>query len=420
MYNDLVKWINKNGGSINKSIYLNKNEAQFSSIYLKKDNTLDAKSLLTKIPKELSITEDTFNKIPNSDKYLKYINNDSQKFKVILSLIYEILQKEKSFYFPYIKTLPKTDTFNTHPVYLYYINDKTFKILEPLLVDFTKIINRKANELEEIIKDILSFNEKSKLFSIKDEKLKELVIYSYFILLTRSWSNQLIPFNDNFNHSQESNISLTMYKKDFNYMYSAKQNINKSSKDSEILINYGHYSLMDIQTYYNYLPENSIDYLRIIFTLSSNNKFENLKILEIKKCNFNHKRLLLSNVGASKNLFSILRILSLDENEYKIINKKSIVDKCKNMISYKNELRSVRLLIKIILDLKKSFYSLDLMCETKNIIDKLANKKSLSSAEVIINNICIIKTKEYAILDDSLAWANERLLNLNNSLQQQN
>jgi Rubisco LSMT substrate-binding len=419
MDNDLIKWIEENGGFIHPDIYIatkNIDNISYRSVYCKNSIKIPKDTRLTKIPHKLIISDELFDDIPNIDKYSDYTKDEKSNFKLIMVLLYEAVKGEDSFYYPYIKTLPEYNAFENHPIHIHYKNSEAFKSLKPLSVKFTEVIESKSKELKRFIDLILLCHEKHKIFSknISLEELKKIIIWSYLIKVTRTWGNKLIPFNDAFNHNNNSNIFLkTMEDDEVFYGFRAdRQFLKKHDSEYEIFINYGYFDLMTMQTEYDFIAPGKVDYLRVPLTFSSKDSFEKLKIKEIKKCNFNQRRNLLSNVGPSKNLLAIIRILSLEKDEYEEIIKKEDENKYQVVINNNHELRTTRMLLKIILELKKYMYTLNSMNNSHMLMTTFNDKKTLSHTDLIVKNICIVKTKEYNIIDDSLNWVSDRLLKL--------
>ncbi len=417
MNENLIKWIKDNGGYIHPQLYIvtNKiNNTFCNSIYFKNTQPIEKNTQLVKLPHKLIISIDTFNNIPNIKNFSKLINRNSIKLKLVVALLHERFKKESSFYYPYINVLPNFNTFIHHPIYLCYLNSSAFEVLDDLNVEFSQIVSSKSQELREFIDILLTIREEIDICAdyTSNDELKQMIIWSFFILTTRSWGDKIIPFSDNFNHSNSSNIFLEygdLRDKSYSF-YADGQFKQDEGKPFEVFISYGHYALMSLESYYDFLPDDKVSFLRVTITLSSDDKFKELKIKEIKKCKFHAKRFLLSNEGSSKDLFRIMRIISLDETEYKLFSKDSDTHKYKEALTPKNELKSIRLLMKIILDLKESKYSLDIMNKTYILIKSMNEKELLSNEDKVVKNICDIKVKEYQIIQDSLIWANNRML----------
>ncbi|WP_373002072.1 SET domain-containing protein [Sulfurimonas sp.] len=419
MDNDLTKWIEDNRGFIHPDIYIatkNIDGVNYRSVYCKNSIEIPKDTRLTKIPYKLIISDKLFDNIPNIDKCSDYIKDENSNFKLIMVLLYETIKGEDSFYYPYIKTLPKYNTFKNHPVCIHYKDSEAFKSLELLSVKFTELVESKSKELKRFIDLILLCQKKHKIFSknISVEDLKKMITWSYLIKITRTWGNKLIPFNDSFNHNNNSNIFLKTIEDDEKYygFKSDRQFLKKHEYEYEIFVNYGHFDMMTTQAEYDFIAPSKVNYLRVPLTFASKDSFEKLKIEEINKCDFNPRRILLSNAGPSKNLSAIMRILSLEKEEYEEVIKKDDENKYQAVINNNNELRSTTMLLKVILALKKNMYTLDIMNRSYMLLNTFEAKKSLSPSDIIIKNICLVKAREYKLVDDSLNWLSNRLSKL--------
>ena len=415
---NLINWIKDNNGFIHSNLYINSKQIDnhiHRSIYYKNTIPIHSNSIFSKIPHNLTISIDTFNNIPNIDKWKNTVMYNDSKLQVIISLIYETIKKENSFHYPYIKLLPKYDTFVSHPISIYFNDNNSFKVIESISEKFIYKLKSKSNELTKYIEVILYNNKQFKI--LDTHKLKEMIIWAYFIYTTRAWHTKLVPFNDMFNHSNNSNISLStknLDKSTYHSFYASNQLSNQNNKPYEVFINYGSYNLLTLFISYNFIHNDKVDYIQVPYKLKSNAIFNIVKEKAVVKRNFNDRKILLSNDGPSKQLFYILRILSMTTSEYSIFHS-SNKHYYKKTISYKNELKSVKLLLTLILDLKKRFYPINKLHTVKNITNTLKNKK-LSYEESIVNSICEIITKEYYIIEDSLDWVNNRLSKLINSI----
>jgi len=432
--NNLINWINNNGGFIHDDLYIDtklEDDKIHRSIYYKNKENISKNSTLTQIPHKLVISKNTFEHIQNIQIWTNIIDNspiltkehEKKRLKIIIALLYEYTKKEQSFYYPYIKLLPKKNDFDNHPINIYYENNKAFKILNSLSKNFIKQVDSMSHELISFIEIILHCNDELEIFDkniYTNNHFKKLIKWAFFIQKTRSWADGLVPFDDIFDHANNSNISLKKINsktldEDNHYIFKADDQFNEHKHDYNIFDNYGHYNSMRLLLFYNFLPQNEINYLYIPFKLNTKNNFDKLRFEEIKKCELKDSRILLCNNGPSKDLFTILRILCLTKNEYDALQSNTNKRKYEKIVSHENELKSVRLLLKLILDLKKSNYPLDNLNNIYTIINDFKNKK-LSPTDLIIKNVCLITLEEYKIIDDSLNWINDILLKvINNS-----
>ncbi len=405
---DLVKWIRENGGYIHSSLYVNSQKINgniYRSIYSKGNSKILESDKLTRIPHKLTISQDVFNKIPNIESWSLAFGN-RENFKLIVALMYEMSRGEKSFYYPYLRSLPRFDSFKNHPIYVYYKNNDAFKALESLRVEFTNIMVSKYKELVGLVELVFSCNKKRQLFDLSHKKLEELIVWAYFSRGTRSWFERLIPFNEIFNHHQKSNMFLkTLELNETTFGFNAdSQFSNNVSEPFELFIHYGHYDLITFLAHYNFVPNSEVNFLEFPFRLKSKDKFEKLKIQEIQNCKIKPRVVLLSNRGPSSKLLAIVRILSFTQNEYELYSKEESKNIYEMKLNNENELRARGLLKKIILELKELNYSAEIMKKNSLLLSSLENKKVLTTAETIVKNVCKVKVKEYEVIEGSLSW----------------
>ena len=122
IFDKLANWIRKNDGFISPSIKVvtsNVDNITSRSIYTIKD--IDENESLMRIPLKCKIHSDVIYDIPNIDKW---IENDSQNmiktqtfYRIVISLVYQKSLGKKSFYYPYIRTLPKSSDLKNHVIF---------------------------------------------------------------------------------------------------------------------------------------------------------------------------------------------------------------------------------------------------------------------------------------------------------------
>lgn len=428
--NTLIQWIKKNNGFIHENLSVhsevNNNDISRSILYKNKTPLL-VNDTITKIPYNLVISIDTFNQIPNIEHWITLINEHSKllnkaycdHFKIIVALLYENSKKENSFYSPYINTLPKINSFKNHPIILYFQDKHMFNILNKISPYFIQQVDAICHELFFIMELFFLCNKNFPIFDstlYSNESLQQLVQWAFIIKKTRSWEDGLVPFNDFFNHNDNSTIRLKKISADENiknenfYVFKADIQFNNIKENDEIYNNYGYYNSMILLIFYNFLQTKQITHLNVPFDFSKTSPLNKLRISELKKSQLSSNKILLSNKGPTKDLFKILRILSLTKEELLIhTNKKE--ELYENIISNKNEIKSIRLLLKLILDLKNSSYTLENMNLIHDILHSFKDKE-LSPHELILKNVCLIAQDEYKIIEDNLHWISDVLLKL--------
>ena len=425
--NTLLQWIKSNNGFIHKNLHIHsqiKKDHIHRNIYYKKNTSLYPNDIITKIPYNLVISIDTFNQIPGIENWEKLIDEHSKlinkaycnHFKIIVALLHERDKKECSFYSPYINTLPKINSFDDHPILLYFNDKHKFNILNKISPYFTQQMDYISNEISYIIELFFLCNKNFPIFDSKfysTEYLQQLVKWAFIIKKTRSWEDGLVPFNDFFNHHDNSAIKLEkitqeekLINKNF-YVFKADMQFKNIKENDEIFDNYGYYNSMILLIFFNFLQPTKVNHLSVPFDFSQNSFLNKLLLKELEKCELSSNHILLSNNGPTKDLFKILRILSLSEKEL-LVYKDKKGDIYENIINSKNEIKSVQLLLKLVLNMKKISYSL----ENMNFIHELLisyQHKTLSSYEIIIKNVCLIMQDEYKIIEDNLHWIGEKL-----------
>ena len=126
IFDKMANWIRKNGGFVSPSVKVvssNIDGITSRSIYTIKD--IKEKDSLMRIPLKCKIHPDLVYDIPNIDKW---IQNDSKNmiktqlfYRIVISLVYQKSLGKKSFYYPFIRTLPKSTDFKKLVILLAFI-----------------------------------------------------------------------------------------------------------------------------------------------------------------------------------------------------------------------------------------------------------------------------------------------------------
>jgi len=417
----LIQWVKENDGFIHEDIYINTQIYQNNvhrCIYYKNQQKIKKNDRLTSIPKKLVINDELFKNIPTINAFVKNLNDhaynakilDGKALKTIFVLICEKIKGASSFFHPYINILPKFNVFDDYPLNVYLKSVSTFDRVDSINPLFMEKLREMHKELLLIV-DILEKYDNQYLISDKTKNFNDLIKWAYFIYKTRTWKNGLVPFNDMFNHNNHSNIALSLHsnqkKGESFYTFNADKQFESKKDEFEIFINYMHFNTIDLFLHYNFVHKADVNFLYIPFKFKTTTEFNKQKTNEIKKHNLSHNKILISNDGPSKDLFKILRILSLTQKEYSQQIGIQKDNKYNDVISYQNESKSIRLLFKIILDIKKTTYTFEklntIYCQLESFKDV-----KLSSSDSIIKNVCVITLQEYKILEDALIWIENR------------
>ena len=226
----LLQWIKKNNGFIHENLSIQsqiKDNDVCRSIYYKNNTSISVNDTITKIPNNLVISTNTFNQIPGIEHWIKLIDEHSKSinkaycnhFKIIVALLYEHTKKENSFYSPYINTLPLTNSFDNHPILLYYEDKHRFDILNRISPFFIQQVESICSELFYIMKLFFLCNKEYEIFDsslYSDKYIEQLIQWAFIVKKTRSWEDGLVPFNDFFNHHDNSSIKLKKINTDEN------------------------------------------------------------------------------------------------------------------------------------------------------------------------------------------------------------
>lgn len=418
----LLEWIRGNAGYIHRDLYINSSVVDGKinrNIYYENKNNIKTGDDITKIPFELAISERTFLDIPGIGNWINFIKSDkpelnpvlkSNRFQIIVALLHETLKGENSFYFPFINLFPTHSYFDSHPISIYYKNKNTLRILEEISASFLKKADAACSELSLIIDTIQLCNHKYELLNPtiqSDTKFSELIKWAYFIHLTRSWGDYLIPFHCFFNHSNNSSMSHASGSSGAsNHLsFKADKQFEVTGDSSEVFYNYSQYDAMSLYMTYDFLYEYGEEkkYLPLPFGLRNTPDLNRRKSNEIDKCKINTKKIFICNEGPPRNLLSTLRIASMTEDECTRLSQNRDIHKYSRPISCGNEIRSLSLLLKIVLDLKKTTYTNSNLSIIRNTL-KHHQGKALSASEHVIETVCTIALSEHDILNESLHW----------------
>jgi len=426
---NLLDWIKNNKGYIHEDLQINSNTAEGNTsrcIYYTNNNNIKSGEEITKIPFELAISEDTFFGIPGIDEWVSFAEEnkpelsttlESSRFRIMIALLHEVLKGDNSFYYPFIKILPKSSNFKNHPINIYYKDKNSLNPIKGFSSHFLKKVDIACTELSLIIKTVQLCNQNKKILDPKthsEKNLNELIEWAYFIHLTRSWGNYLIPYNCFFNHSNKSTMSYAgdkNHRPDY-FCIKADDQYENTNGTAQVFGNYSHYDSMSLFLTYDFLYEygKEMKFLSLPFALRNTPDLNRQKNEEIDRCNINTKKLYICKEGPPRSLLSILRIASMTEDEFTLLSKSEDANRYNKPISLKNEIKSLSLLLKIVLDFKKTTHTNDNLCAAHDTLNHYRGK-SLSATEHVIKNVSTITLVEHEILNGSLDWISTLLQN---------
>ena len=202
----MIKWINENDGYVSNSLDVNK-----AIKHIKNDE------LLIKIPEKLILNVSKFWEIPN---IYKWISHDNDKFldddinKLVVLLIYEKHLGSKSFYYPYISSLPLLIDFKDYAIC--NITEDNMEMWKEVGFFFNRKIQNYQIIIYNITEKIIELNNIHLIINLEksifnatntsNDILKSLVIWAYIIYYNKSFDKNFIPYINLFKHNEKLKI----------------------------------------------------------------------------------------------------------------------------------------------------------------------------------------------------------------------
>lgn len=243
---ELVEWIENNGGFVEKQISVSKDLVNGRGVFWKGPTPTVPSTQLFKIPQTIFISaksmkdeRSVMGKLFIDPSLAQELKAESTQLKAALVLMAEIENVDSSFWKPYIKLLPKDDP--EQPLFW-----KDFSELQsPLLVrsvqgsiNYLKSKNALLYKLSDTFPDI--FPSKELIF--------DKFLWAFYLVSSRSFMfeidgtsmHAMIPFADLFNHGfpGKSNISVTSFRNvDGSNMMSGLASISATLIDGEEIYN---------------------------------------------------------------------------------------------------------------------------------------------------------------------------------------
>lgn len=273
-FENLVKWIEDNGGYVDKDLYLFVGENGDRCLKIKKPKL--EKELLVVVPKECNISGKTW-------------------IETCLNLLSEFSKEEKSFYHPYIEMLPKMDMFKNHPFFKFEENE--FEIIKNIHFESgQRLINLYLNT--ELLKVVSSDLDIPVIY-----KTEKWLKYVLLLFNTRSWGNVgMIPIVDLIQHTQHSDNCNSVSFGDRTHLHCKQLNINDSlnacyriGSVSDFYISYG-------------IPILDINYINMVLEIPTMTEKQKILIEPIVTLYF-------SDSGLDLNTLKRLRIIIMKEDE---------------------------------------------------------------------------------------------------------
>jgi hypothetical protein len=404
LFLNLKKWVINNGGYVNDKLSLT--DTKYNGRAIISNDNITANEQLFKIPESVKINISKLTTLPtykSESFYKENMINNQYTFLVAFLLYHYFILKQDSFFYPYISLLPKPADFADHPINKMdsiKVLDKLNRKIKPTIEGLINHLNIIHGEL--LKSDLLPIN------LITTENIK----WAYLVFRTRQWANQgLVPIADLLQHSNKSELLLTIDNETNSGIMTTKTDINKNNiiydnygiyDDTVLLCNFG---FIDNNGELNKILNDNIDHtymLKVDFEAKiDDSKFiGRLKDREMKLYREN-KTFFITNKGLCISLLNYLRIGAISETDLKLINIDSAY--YENVISLENEARVITWIKTII---KNQFYegNADEHSKYCKKICKKHNSDSIEYKMAVLNLIYIdVIKKTLEMLD--LKWA---------------
>lgn len=204
----LVDWVRSVGGHVHEALEHKKLNKYNRGVVVREDIAPDPGALLFHIPSEYCMNETTFAEahaaiharleVPKERAgILKYL-------RLTIFLHLEMERGEASRFAPYLAQLPKAVDYAYHPVYQYStkVHDRWAKINAVA----TALIANHVQTIELLVEESARLAPVAGSPALTFEQCR----WYYLVLLTRQWGSfGLVPFADNLQHSNRSNIFLS-------------------------------------------------------------------------------------------------------------------------------------------------------------------------------------------------------------------
>ena len=372
MFDKLTKWVIDNGGYVDKDLYVSESgeivgDSPDRTLKIKNHKGKDTR--LFKIPKVCTITSD------NTDRY-------SFMREICIKLIKEMSLKQKSFYYPYLCSLPSIDQIQTIP-YLKLNKSNIFKKTFSETHIVRKYVNTLNNNMLDIMKDLDDMD-------IDDEQKERLAEYSIGLYKSRTWNKYgFVPLADLMNHINNSIFATTITNKSTSYI--SYDTCVSMDTGCEVAYCYNINTPIRIYLDYGIMPnqikKNSIN--MNIFYNQNTAKFKNKYLTKFGYPITDKYYILFYDDGyITHDDLQLMRILMMDIDDEISIKGKS--DKfVKGIITMNNEIKILQFLLKFLNNCKIQFSIIDDMDDiTADLIEVIQYQNSICDKNIqsIINH----------------------------------
>ncbi len=404
----LKQWILQNGGYIHKNLKIINNNVSVTDDIKKNE-------ILVKLPTSVILNQEKFENIPNIQQWYgqgldDFLNDHINR--LIIFLIYEKHLGRKSFYYPYISSLPLLKYFKKYP--LCNITTDNLELWKELSLFFYNDIIKYKNYIQNFYNNITYLNNTQniietstlpKTVNIGNEttsSLYALILWGFLIYHNKSLNNKFLPYLDLFQNNHGSPEKAVTTRE----CVSTTLDLLKKHDNPSINFNYNKNNFLD--------PKN----LLCLHNFHNNSNYMNVNLdLRMEKpddisiCDKVVKDLTTHDSGNKKyqfienlpsdDLIHRLRIMLLTENDISIADQnqeRSVGGQggaeappldlyYKHLISVENELDVYSVLLRLIVKLRKIYIPscLSLCDYYKNDPDKIIS--TLSRTTLVENDI---------------------------------
>jgi len=402
-FEKLRKWITRHGGYVYPYLKVVSSKIGDSiqhSVYA--TNAISKETEILRVPKICKFGGELIYEIPDIEQWINIDCNNFIKnnfyFRIVIALIYHKSIGKKSFYYPYIKNLPRSIDFKEHPIYNYSEDmlEEWFKCSPTFTEEFQKLMV-KFTKLNGFIKEAMGTYPIIDLSKFGDSPnvLESLIKWAFVIFLTRAWQEHgCVPFADLFNHESTSLTTFHHYADSQKEGMSAITVRSVYEEGDEIYNHYGQYDNKSLYMTYGFWTNEPIKYMKFKVNFNPTTPLSAYVEQVLKKENIPKDKILLTSRAPSGLLIKYLRITSIsDVDILRVSGKTNIGDK---LISATNEIIAYKNLLKLINGLRTNEYS------TERFND--CTMLSETSDNIITKNLTKIIISEYDIVKNCVIW----------------
>ena len=406
-FEKLKKWIRFCGGYISPNIKVVRSKIGNiiqNSVYATK--IIQSNEEILRIPKICKLDGELIYKIPNIEQWINIDKNSLIKnsfvLRIVIALIYQKSLGKKSFYYPYIKHLPKSTDFIEHPIYNYS---------EDMIEEWTKCSPSFSLKLQILMRNFKKLNDFITMcmkqypiidlskFGTNPGILDSLVKWGFLIFLTRSWTEQgCIPFADFFNHKSSSPIILNHYPEKVRKGISVMEIKTTYETGDEIFNHYGHWDNKELYLNYGFWDNEPVKFMKFAINFNTTTPLSYYISELIKNEKISPNRVLLTSSGPSGLLIKFMRISSLSDSDVHKVNTLKNNNKFGvQPISPSNEVMVFKNLLRLINKLRANEYSVERFNDCKMLFE--------TSDNIVTKNLTQIIISEYEVIKNCVVWA---------------